>query len=69
MQRELAKYGISVTGIYPGKLNTKMFEKMGIEKDMSDALAPREVARIVKFLLETDSKVIFPEIGIKSLNN
>src|SRR3989338_5131172 len=69
LQGELAKYGISVTGIYPGKLNTKMFEKMGIEKDMSDALAPREVARIVKFLLETDSKVIFPEIGIKSLNN
>ncbi len=69
LQVELAKYGILVTGIYPGKMNTKMFEKMGIQKDMSDALDPREVARVVKFLLETDANVNFPEIGIKNLNN
>lgn len=69
LQGELAKYGISVTGIYPGKMNTKMFQKMGIQKDMSDALEPKEVARVVKFLLETDDKVNFPEIGIKNLNN
>jgi NADP-dependent 3-hydroxy acid dehydrogenase YdfG len=68
LQEEIAKYGISVTGIYPGKMNTKMFEKMGIQKDMGDAIDPKEVARVVKFLLETDSKLNFPEIGIKSLN-
>jgi fengycin family lipopeptide synthetase B len=69
LQSELAKYGISVTGIYPGKMNTKMFEKMGIQKDMSDALDPKEVARVIKFLLETDSSINFPEIGIKNLLN
>ena len=69
LQGELAKYGISVTGIYPGKMNTKLFEKMGIKKDMQDALNPIEVARVVKFLLETDYKVNFPEIGIKDLDN
>lgn len=69
LQPELAKYGISVTGIYPGKMNTKMFEKMGIEKKMDDSLEPKEVARVVKFLLETEGDVNFPEIGIKNLNN
>jgi len=68
LQEELAKYGISVTGIYPGKMNTKMFEKMGIVKDMGDALDPIEVARVVKFLLETNKSVNFPEIGIKNLS-
>jgi len=67
LQLELAKYGISVTGIYPGKMNTKMFEKIGIQKGMNDALDPKEVARVVKFLLETDSRVNFPEVGIKNL--
>jgi uncharacterized protein len=69
LQSETAKYGISVTGVYPGKMNTKMFEKMGIQKDMTDSLDPKEVARVIKFLLETDSTVNFPEIGIKNINN
>ena len=69
LQGELAKYGISVTGIYPGKMKTQMFEKMGIEKDMKDGLDTKEVARLVEFLLETNSLVNFPEIGIKNINN
>jgi uncharacterized protein len=69
IQPELAKYGISVVGVYPGKMDTEMFEKMGIEKDMSDALDTKEVARVVKFLLETNKAVNIPEIGIKNLNN
>ena len=69
LQPEVAKYGISVSGIYPGKMKTEMFKKMGIEKDMNDALDPIEVARTVKFLLETDTNVNFPEIGIKNINN
>ncbi|QQS38814.1 SDR family oxidoreductase [Candidatus Woesebacteria bacterium] len=64
LQPELAKYGIAVTGIYPGKLDTKMFEKIGIDKDMTDALDTKEVARVIKFLLESPQGVVFPEIGI-----
>lgn len=69
LQAELAKYGIGVTGIYPGKMNTKMFEKMGIQKDMSDALDPKYVAKVIEFILEQPNKVIFPEVGIKNINN
>lgn len=67
MQSELAPYGISVTGIYPGKMNTPMFEKIGIKKDMSDAIDPDDVAKIVEFLLTLDPKIVLPEIGIKSI--
>lgn len=67
LQPELAKYGISITGIHPGKMKTEMFTKMGIHKDMADGLDTQEVARTVKFLLETDPQVNIPEIGIKHL--
>jgi short-subunit dehydrogenase len=66
---ELAKYGIRVTGVYPGKLNTQMFAKMGINKEMNDALHPSEVAKTVKFILSLDKTTQFPEIGIKHIKN
>lgn len=69
IQLELAKYGIRVTGLYPGKMKTNMFTKVGIKKDMSDALDPEEVARTIAFLIESGPNVVFPEIGIKNINN
>jgi short-subunit dehydrogenase len=67
IQAELAKSGIGVTGLYPGKLQTDMFSKLGIEKDMSNALDTDEVAKTVEFLLGFDKMTMFPEIGIKHL--
>lgn len=69
MQPELAQYGISVTGMYPGKMNTRMFEKMGIHKDMHDSLEPDDVARTIEFILTFDTNTNFPEIGIKNVHN
>ena len=69
LQPELAKYGIAVTGIYCGKMKTKMFEKMGLHKDMFDGLEPEKVAKTIEFLLTFDNTVVFPEIGIKNINN
>lgn len=66
LQPELSKYGVVVTGIYPGKMNTKMFEKIGIHKDMSDSIDPVVVAKTIKFLLSFENDICFPEIGIKN---
>lgn len=68
MQPELAKYGIRVTGLYPGKLKTKMFEKVGITKEMNDALDTKEVARTIEFILSCDDTTVFSEIGIKHID-
>lgn len=69
MQPELAPYGIAITGIYPGMMKTNMFSKMGIEKDMSKALEPDEVAKTIEFLLGFDKPTMFPEVGIKHMDN
>ncbi len=69
IQEELSKYHIRVTGLYLGKMKTKMFEKMGLKKDMNNALDTKEVAATVAFLLSTGEEVVFPEIGIKHIDN
>jgi short-subunit dehydrogenase len=69
IQPELARYGIGVTGIYPGMMQTEMFSKMNIEKDMAKGLNTEEVAKTIEFILGFDNPTIFPEIGIKHINN
>ena len=68
-QAELAPFGVRVTGLYPGKLNTELFAKSGIQKDMSNALDTVEVAKTVEFLLGFDNTVAVPEIGITHISN
>lgn len=67
MQPELAPFGIAVTGLYPGKMKTDMFKKMGINKKFDNGLDTHEVARTVEFLLSFDKPTMFPEIGIKHI--
>jgi short-subunit dehydrogenase len=69
MQPELAPFGIAVTGLYPGKMKTDMFKKMGIDKKLDDGLDTQEVAKTVEFLLSFDKPTMFPEIGIKNIEN
>lgn len=67
IQPELAEYGIGVTGIYPGKMNTKLFEKVSIRKDMDDAIETIDVAKTIEFILSFKNTTMFPEIGIKHI--
>jgi len=64
---DLAKHGIKVTGLYPGKMKTSMFIKMGIQKTMNDAVDPEDVAKTIEFILSFENATFFPEIGIKHL--
>jgi len=67
LQPELAPYGIAVTGLYPGKMKTDMFKKMGIEKDMKDGIDPAVVAQTVAFIISLDAPACIPELGIKHM--
>lgn len=70
LQMDLAKYGIRVTGLYPGRMKTNLFKAAGIkEEDFSDALNPVEAAKAVRFIIETGDRVVIPEIGIKHIDN
>ncbi len=69
LQPELARYGIRVTDVHPGKMKTQMFEKLGIHKDMADALDPKYVAQIIESILKLPPEVVVPELGIKYITN
>ena len=70
LQIDLAKHGIRVSGLYPGRMKTKLFEAAGIkEEDFSDALESAEVVKAVRFILEVDNHILIPEIGIKHIDN
>lgn len=69
LQDEVAKYGIRVTDILPGMLKPDMFNKMNIKKNMENGLDTKEVARLVKFIIDTPKDVMIPEVGIKNINN
>ncbi|MFA5931515.1 MAG: SDR family oxidoreductase [archaeon] len=69
LQPELAIYGIRVMGIYPGRLNTKMFEKMGIKKDLKNSLEPSEIAKLIEFITTLKETTNIPELGIKYITN
>lgn len=69
LQAELPQYGIAVTSFHPGKMKTDMFKKIGIEKEMHDALDPKEAAKMVEFIVETDASTVVPEVGIKTIKN
>lgn len=64
MELELKESGIRVVGIYPGKVNTRLFSKTGIEKNMSDAIQPENIASLVSFVLSQPKDVI--EISVIS---
>lgn len=68
LEMELSKYGIKVTGVYPGKMNTAIFESAGYKKNMDDALDPDEVAKIIEFIISFDSPLTFLEVGFKHIN-
>ncbi len=69
LQDEVAKYGIRVTDVMPGMMKTDMFNKMNISKNMDNGLDTKEVARLIRFIIDTPKDVMIPEVGIKNINN
>lgn len=66
---EVAKYGIRVSNVMPGMMKTDMFNKMNIQKNMANGVDTKEVARLIKFIIDTPKDVMIPEVGIKNINN
>jgi NADP-dependent 3-hydroxy acid dehydrogenase YdfG len=65
---DLKQHGIAVTGLYPGKMKTNLFERAGNPKQMDNAIETEEVARLVRFLLDAPSNVVYPEIGVRHIS-
>lgn len=66
LQVDLAGTGVRVTGVYPGKMKTDLFKRVGIEKDLSDAIAPKLVAKEIACLIMQPHSVLISDLGIYS---
>ncbi len=51
------KKNIRIIGFYPGGMNTELFAKSGLDKDTSNFMDPKEIAKIVIFLLEQQESI------------
>lgn len=67
MRKELEKYNIAVIGIYPGLMNTSLFKNAGKEKDLSNAMDPKEAARIIEFTLSLDN-IVLEQVVFRNLH-
>ena len=65
LRLELGGCGIGVTGVYPAKVNTKLFENAGIDKEMGHSIEPEDVAKAVQFALSMDGNAMVLDIGLE----
>lgn len=69
LQAELSKYGIRVTGVYPGALEIGItLEGVKIPRE-KPSVSYSEVTNLIKYIINTPDDVLIPEIGIKHINN
>ncbi len=67
IQRDISKKGVKVTGFYPGFMQTNLFKKAGNDYDTSTGLEVEKVAKAIEYIINVDSDVIIPEMGIKDI--
>jgi len=66
LQEDMEDTNIKVTAVYPGLMKTSLFQKNAVQRDLTDALEPSEVADAVEFVINLTSSTYIPEISIKN---
>ena len=71
LKKELGEEGknIRVLGFYPGGMNTQLFSKSGDEKDTSQFMDPREIAKIIVFILERPESIKMDHVVVNRNKN
>jgi len=69
LQLDYSEKNIKVTGVYPGLMRTTLFEKKGVQRDLTHSLNLVEVAKLVEYVINLSPDTHIPEIGIKNLLN
>jgi short-subunit dehydrogenase len=66
LQEELKEQesALGVLGFYPGGMNTKLFEKGGVDKDTSSFMDPEEIAKILVFMLERPESIKMDQVVV-----
>lgn len=61
---ESEEFKIRVLGFFPGGMNTPLFQKAGVEKDTSQFMDPKEIAKIVVFMLERPESIKMDHVTV-----
>ena len=69
LAEELAPNGVRVTGLYPGKIDTDLYEHSGLSRhiDTASSLTVQDVAETIAFIVSRPAHVAIPELGIKHI--
>ena len=62
MQKELGQYGIQVTALCPGFVDTAMTEWVRGQVEQEERIRPEDIAEAVRFLLRTSPNCVVPEV-------
>ncbi|WP_020402714.1 SDR family oxidoreductase [Gracilimonas tropica] len=66
--KELRYDGIKVTCVFPGSINTDLFDKIEGIENHPNMMKTTDISSTVKFLLETDDNFLINEITMRPLN-
>jgi NADP-dependent 3-hydroxy acid dehydrogenase YdfG len=66
--KELRYDGIKVTCVFPGSIDTNLFEKIDGVDNHPNMMKTTDISNTVKFLLETDDNYLINEITMRPLN-
>lgn len=69
LQEDMDGENIKVTAVNPGLMKTALFEKNNVDRDLTDALEPNEVADVVEYVINLSSSTYIPEVSIKNKQN
>lgn len=69
LRKELKNFKIKVISIFPGKIKTKLFENASVKKDLTNALNPLYIAKLIEFILNFPDEIFIFQAGIKNIND
>ncbi|HLD50968.1 hypothetical protein A3K34_02470 [candidate division WWE3 bacterium RIFOXYC1_FULL_40_10] len=68
LRKDLQKDNISVVGLYPGLMKTSLHETAGAKRDFKYSMDPKEVAKLVDYVIDQDDFVI-EQLVFRDMNN
>lgn len=67
LMKEVRPFGIKVTCLFPGSIDTKLFANSDSFKGSANKLSPDEVAETIAFLLKTSDNFLIDELTMRPL--
>lgn len=67
LMKEVRSYGIKVTTLFPGSIQTQLFDSTSHFKGSPNKMNPKEIADLILFILKTSDNFLIDEITLRPL--